>query len=519
MARRSRTRPLPVHHPQKRDRATASLQRVLLLACGVSIVQASTAASPAFSVVSVQARCAFVDLDVNGICSGNRFSPSTCEGVREKARNLCGVPALYEREDDINSAARPPLMAVITLHLDLSRNIVVDLVEDEQKKDRAFLRFDGPFDVDSQAAAFCEQRGLDQLTGCPAAVASHGHLAYVESPPMGMELVQRDGAFSWKGRRVAKHISFFFNEARLPFINRMLAEADMYPVTTDIFIHVNRRFNVSRLQPYRNGRVDVVVHRLNKTHEFEMRHACRPLMEEQLKSPGAVPYAAFMFVEDDILVYKETLQYWIDYHRGLLAHNYNLGFLRIEYDEAIEGGREYLSDFDGKNNGRLEYAIRLNGTEYVMNSVNTHTASWIYNRDEFTRFVASKYWDSAEVEGNYGYVESQSLALHGLLTPWYKATLIPLVAGNKLHPHCKVHHMANNYLHYQKSGNCSNKHVCGGDRKVELATIPFDQAVVNVSDLTVVCGDCDRPGIILALTFLEPTPPIGGAGGASHLTH
>ena len=44
---------------------------------------------------------------------------------------------------------------------------------------------------------------------------------------------------------MAKHISFFFNEARLPFINRMLAEAAMYSVTTDIFIHVNRRFCVT----------------------------------------------------------------------------------------------------------------------------------------------------------------------------------------------------------------------------------------------------------------------------------
>ena len=41
-------------------------------------------------------------------------------------------------------------------------------------------------------------------------------------------------------------------------------------------------------------------------------------------------YDSFMYVEDDILVPKQTIEYWMKYSAQMVQNEYNLGFVRIE---------------------------------------------------------------------------------------------------------------------------------------------------------------------------------------------
>jgi hypothetical protein len=159
--------------------------------------------------------------------------------------------------------------------------------------------------------------------------------------------------------------------------------------------------------------------------------ACRGLMKQQINE-----YDVFMYIEDDILVPYKAIQYWLDYNEKLIKLNYNLGFVRIEINNDVE----YITDLEGTY---LDKYITLDQM-YCVNNKNPYCAFWIYNKNEFVRFVNSPYYDIRNIRG-YDPRAASAIGLHGLHTNWYKSTLIPMV-GNQLIEDCKIYHMPNNYI-------------------------------------------------------------------------
>ena len=51
---------------------------------------------------------------------------------------------------------------------------------------------------------------------------------------------------------------------------------------------------------------------------------CRSLLEKQIED-----YDIFIYLEDDILLYKETLDYWLKYKDLFIKHKCNVGFMRV----------------------------------------------------------------------------------------------------------------------------------------------------------------------------------------------
>ena len=87
---------------------------------------------------------------------------------------------------------------------------------------------------------------------------------------------------------------------------------------------------------------------------------------------------------------------------------------------------------------------------------------WIYNKNEFYKFVNSKYYNISNIPScNYGLREKSAIGLHGITNFWYKGTLIPLI-NNKLNENCKIYHLPNNYVKNFRSGG--------------FASIKFDDA-------------------------------------------
>ena len=144
--------------------------------------------------------------------------------------------------------------------------------------------------------------------------------------------------------------------------------------------------------------------------------------------------------------------YWLEYNKKLIRHNYNLGFLRIE----TKDNEVYETDLPEK---KLYSKMNLDNIDYCINNVNPYCAMWIYNKEEFTNFVNSKYYDINTIS-KYGIREKSAIELHICSNYWYKGTLIPLI-NNKLNSNCKIYHLPNNYV-----TNIKNN----------FATIKFDNA-------------------------------------------
>ena len=231
--------------------------------------------------------------------------------------------------------------------------------------------------------------------------------------------------------KITKHITFFYIEERIQYLNKIIHETNNYKYHTDIFIHTNTfDWNMSLLHTYTNGNIQMVLHDLTNEHPYYLTWKCRDLLYNQRND-----YDIFMYVEDDILVLSATIDYWVEHNEFLIKHNFNLGFLRVEIKDS--DGEEYTTDV---------HSLRKVSEEYCENHRNPYCAFWIYNKNEFNKYTNDIHYDLRNVEA-CGIRETAAFGLSALFIDglgWYKGTLIPLING-KLDDRCKVYHLPNNY--------------------------------------------------------------------------
>lgn len=247
--------------------------------------------------------------------------------------------------------------------------------------------------------------------------------------------------------KITKHISYYFREDRIQLVNNIIDETNKYEFNTDIFIHTNIKLDTSLFNKYTNGIITIVWHDLTDTNPEYLTWKCRELMKQQKDD-----YDIFIYIEDDILVPFKAIKYWLKYNEKLIENNYNLGFVRIEFENNIE----YITDLYGV---QLDTVIKLDEL-YCVNNKNPYCAFWIYNKNEFNKFANSNYY-YIEAIPIYDIRAAAAIGLHGLYTNWYKCTLIPM-KDSKLNEDCKIYHMPNNYV---------------SDKSTPFATIKFNEAI------------------------------------------
>jgi len=242
------------------------------------------------------------------------------------------------------------------------------------------------------------------------------------------------------------HITYFYLESRIKYINRIIQETNTYEHPADIYIHTNNfHLTENTFEKYTNGLIKLIHYDLTNTNPEYLSWKCRDVMKQQINE-----YDVFMYIEDDILVPHKAIQYWLHYNEKLIKLNYNLGFVRIEFNNDIQ----YITDLEGVH---LDTCITLD-QQYCINNKNPYCAFWIYNKNEFVRFVNSPYYDISNIRG-YDPRAASAIGLHGLHTNWYNGTIIPII-DKKLHDSCKIYHMPNNYIGHS-----------------HFATIKFDEAI------------------------------------------
>jgi hypothetical protein len=230
------------------------------------------------------------------------------------------------------------------------------------------------------------------------------------------------------------HIAFFYIKERLEYLNKIIQNMNLYTHECDIYIHTN----ISNLElndiNYKNGSLSIIYHDLTNMNPFYLTWKPRDTLKYQIDQ-----YDIFMYIEDDILVPLEAIEYWLKYKDQVLINKCNLGFFRIEVDNK---GDEYCTDQHFQP--YLTKTSIINNETYIINDINPYCGFWIYDRNEFIKFVNSPCYNINNIRG-YGIRESSAIGLHGLETPWYNHTLIPLI-NKSLIPQCKVYHLPNNYL-------------------------------------------------------------------------
>jgi hypothetical protein len=242
--------------------------------------------------------------------------------------------------------------------------------------------------------------------------------------------------------KITKHICFYYIENRIKYLNQIIDETSTYDITTDIYIHTNNLlFSTDVLNNYSNGSIKIVYYDLANNIEFNANPLRFPYyMREFIKSQHN-DYDIFIYVEDDILIPKKAIEYWLQYKDIVLKHNYNLEFFRIEVDKnnieyTIDNGTCLTESIDQ----HLTKTIYIDNELYILNDQNPYCAFWIYDKNEFNKYINSPYYNTFDKRQ-----ETMAFGLHKPDIICYNGTIVPL-QNNKLHKDCRVYHIPNKFI-------------------------------------------------------------------------
>ena len=170
-------------------------------------------------------------------------------------------------------------------------------------------------------------------------------------------------------------------------------------------------------------------------------------MEEQKND-----YEYFCYLEHDIKFSEDNLQYWLKYQDQLDKKNFHLGFLIYERNNS--DNQNYSIHIVRK----LNKYLKIEGKKFVINDLENYCCFWIYNKDQFHKFLRSEWWSfkkrAHNFRHNYGITERSSIGFHSLNMNYFKATLLPEI-DNQPDPNCFIEHMTNNY--YEKFSEFKNQ--------------------------------------------------------------
>jgi len=253
--------------------------------------------------------------------------------------------------------------------------------------------------------------------------------------------------------KIAAHISYYYIEDRLVYLNQVIGSLLEIDEKIDIYIYTNKEIDLFNefsnikilVYPYPSSNCDItkefsrnIFFKLvpKKTHPYYLTWEHRKVIESKVDD-----YDAQIYLEDDINFTKSNFNYWLKYNELTSKNNYNLGFLRFERSNKSK----YVTDLTKV----LTETIVIDGVKCLINDNNPYCGFWIYSQQELKEFVKSKEWRfKFDI---YRIREKAAIGWHGINMKRYKGTIIPLEEkhGSFITPDsCSVHHLPNKTTTY-----------------------------------------------------------------------
>lgn len=254
--------------------------------------------------------------------------------------------------------------------------------------------------------------------------------------------------------KIAAHITFFYVKERLIYLNEVVNNLLEIDHSVDVYIHTNILFdafngnknvkyvvaNYPKKKSFWHFSYNSIFNRMgfkSMIHPYFLTWENRKLVEQNIDN-----YDVQIYIEDDIKFTKDNFNYWLNNHEEVMKAGYNLGFLRIEKDNA----ERFLTDLHHP----IKDTLALNNKKYLINNENPYYGFWIYAKEELSEFIKSDEW-SFKFKG-YGIREKSAIGWHGIGMSRYKESIIPLQGDNnqlKTVEDCAVHHIPNNYINHE----------------------------------------------------------------------
>ena len=241
-----------------------------------------------------------------------------------------------------------------------------------------------------------------------------------------------------KNYRISVHIPFYVDsniKKKNFFLKKVCKSYLKISKNLKIFIHTNKIIKTE------NKRIKFIYHDFTNDDPYKLTWNCRRLMFSQKNK-----YEIFIFGEDDIIFSKKNFDYWLRYKDQCIRNHYNLGFLRTEIK------RKSILLYSTDQVSRIKYYVDLCKIRFAKLE-NSNCSFWIYDNDEFKKFIKTKYWKFdwkwITISGILLIREMAAVGWHGenmngQFMNRYHATIIPL-DNDRLDKNSYIEHISNKY--------------------------------------------------------------------------
>ena len=235
--------------------------------------------------------------------------------------------------------------------------------------------------------------------------------------------------------KIAVHITFFVKNNlnnKLKDLSKVCNNFFKLSKQTNIFIHTNKKIK------NKSKKIRFIYYDITNEDPYKLTWKCRPLMEQQKNE-----YDYFIYSEDDTIFKKKNFLYWLKFNKICKKKKLNLGFIRTE--KSKKDGKLWTTDqFYQLSNylliGKKKFAVLKN----------PYFGMWIYDKNEFQKFIKSKYWNLNNWRGLNSFTklytrEKSAVGWHGLNMDRYIATVVPF-DGKKINSKSLIGHQSNKYV-------------------------------------------------------------------------
>lgn len=240
---------------------------------------------------------------------------------------------------------------------------------------------------------------------------------------------------------LAVAITFHYREERLQYLRRIALAHAGIATQTKTFIVTNTRDDTCHrkiMEAVASSNVDIVSPNY-LGHPYLLTWIHREIFREAVMTNA--PYTHYLYSEDDILIAKENIGYWLQ-SRQCLPQLLIPGFARYEVGED---GEQYFTDITRAIDFETTHKIMTPELIYI-NLAQPYQAAYFLDRELMTRFVGSRaYYPNF---GPWGIRESaaQGLAFWRIPDGYSSRHFLGLNPDFTCSRGALIHHVANNYV-------------------------------------------------------------------------
>lgn len=248
--------------------------------------------------------------------------------------------------------------------------------------------------------------------------------------------------------KLAIAVAFFYTKDKLKFLSQTLANIHLFAKDLHVFIFTNTQNKAEHglieqcFNPSSNIKYTIFVPKL-LGHPYFLTWSHKDIFEQLVRTDNTITY--YMYLEDDVLLTKENIDYYLEGENKLQDKRFFPSFLRYE---VYEDGSKYAVDVMKQQEFHLMSKIQYDNYYYV-NFSYTYQGVYLLNSR-----LMMEYFDEAHNPDykNTWNIREQNTAVvlfHKVPKGFKSRNLVGCThyGGKiKVDERCLIHHLPNKYV-------------------------------------------------------------------------